>query len=42
MIDRAYAEYSWQQAEALLAVDSPTGFAQAGAQWVKNAFESLY
>lgn len=41
MIDRAYAEYSWQQAEALLAVDSPTGFAQAGAQWVKNAFESL-
>lgn len=41
MIDRSYAEFAWQQASALLAVDSPTGFTEMGAAWVKNAFESL-
>ena len=41
MLDRSYADYSWEQAAALLAIDSPSGYTEKAALWVKNAFESL-
>lgn len=41
MIEQQYAEYAWQKAAEVLAVDSPTGFTAQGAAWVKNAFEEL-
>ena len=41
MIDRIYADFAWEQAEALLAIDSPAGFTHKAADWVKNAFEKL-
>ena len=41
MIDFAYANYAWEQAAALLAIDSPSGFTGKAAQWVKNTFEAL-
>ena len=40
-MDRAYAEYAWEQTEALLAIDSPSGYTDKAAQWVKEAFEKL-
>ena len=41
MIDRSYADFSWSQTEALLGVDSPSGYTAKAAQWVKEAFEAL-
>ena len=41
MIDFKYADYSWEQTAALLAVDSPTGYTDKAALWVKTAFENL-
>ena len=41
MLDRKYADYAWEQAAALLAIDSPTGFTAQAARWVKDAFENL-
>ena len=41
MIDRNYADFAWEQAAALLAIDSPSGFTGRAAQWVKQAFENL-
>ena len=41
MINRNYADFSWEQAAELLAIDSPTGFTANAAQWVKGAFEAL-
>ena len=41
MINISYADYAWQQAAALLAIDSPSGFTETAALWVKDAFESL-
>ena len=41
MIEQKYADYAWEQAAALLAIDSPSGFTGKAAQWVKDAFESL-
>ena len=41
MIEMKYADYSWEQTAALLAIDSPSGYTKAAAEWVKNAFESL-
>ncbi len=40
-MDHTYARYAADQAAALLAIDSPTGFTRNAAQWVKNAFEGL-
>ncbi len=40
-MDRKYAEFAWEQAEALLAIDSPTGYTDKAAIWVKEAFEKL-
>ena len=41
MINKSYADFAWDQAAALLGVDSPSGFTANAAQWVKNAFEAL-
>ena len=41
MLDRSYADYSWEQTAALLAIDSPSGFTAKAAQWVKEAFGQL-
>ena len=41
MIDRKYADFAWEQASAVLAIDSPTGFTDRAAAWVKEAFEKL-
>ena len=41
MIHMHYADYSWEQTEALLAIDSPSGYTKAAAEWVKQAFEKL-
>ncbi len=40
-MDRTYAEFAWEQTAALLRVDSPTGYTQKAALWVKEAFEAL-
>ena len=41
MITKDYADFSWQQAEQLLSIDSPTGFTAYAAAWVKASFEAL-
>ncbi len=41
MLDRTYADYSWEMASQFLAIDSPSGFTDQAASWVKNAFEAL-
>lgn len=38
---KTYAEYAWEQASALLAIDSPTGFTKNAALWVHSAFTAL-
>ena len=41
LMERIYADHAWQQAEALLAIDSPSGFTAKAAQWVKEAFTAM-
>ena len=41
MINELYADYAWQQAAALLAIDSPSGYTAMAAAWVKESFEAL-
>ena len=41
MIEKIYAEDAWEQAEKLLAIDSPAGFTAGAAAWVREAFEKL-
>jgi len=41
VIDKIYADFAWEQAAALLAIDSPAGFTARAAVWVKDAFEKL-
>ena len=41
MIDRSYAEYATEEAVKLLAIDSPSGFTDKAAEWVRNEFSSL-
>ena len=41
MIDFSYADHAWEQAAAVLAIDSPAGFTEKAALWVKEAFEKL-
>ena len=38
---RKYAEYATKKAVQLLAIDSPTGFTDKAAEWVKNEFSTL-
>ena len=41
MIEKIYADYAWEQAAAVLAIDSPSGYTDKAAQWVKETFEKL-
>ena len=41
MINLSYAEYAWQQASDLLAIDSPSGFTDKAVSWLKAQFEGL-
>jgi len=41
MIEFEYADYAWEQASALLAIDSPSGFTAHAAAWVQQAFSQL-
>ncbi len=41
MLNRDYADFAWSQASALLAIDSPSGYTDRAAVWVKSAFEKL-
>ena len=41
MIERMYAEYAWEKTENLLSIDSPSGYTEKAALWVKEAFAKL-
>ncbi len=41
MINRTYADFAWEQAARLLAIDSPSGYTDKAAVWVKDAFAEL-
>ena len=41
MIEFAYADYAWEQAAAILAIDSPSGFTGEVVSYLKTQFESL-
>ena len=41
MITKEYADFSWQQTEQLLSIDSPAGFTDYAALWLKSSFEML-
>jgi putative aminopeptidase FrvX len=38
---KTYADYAWAQTARLLDIDSPTGFTDRAAQWVRDAFTAL-
>ena len=42
MIESMYAEYAWEKTQTLLSIDSPSGYTDKAAQWVKEAFEKLH
>ena len=41
MVTMNYADFAWESAATLLAIDSPTGFTAKAAQWAKESFEKL-
>ena len=41
MLDHSYADYAWEQTAALLAIDSPLGYTEKAAAWVRDAFRAL-
>ena len=41
MIERTYADFSWDQTADLLAIDSPSGYTAKAAAWVQEAFAKL-
>ena len=41
MIEKIHADFAWEQAAQLLAIDSPSGYTAKAAAWVKEAFEKL-
>ena len=41
MMERLYAEFAWEKTAELLAIDSPSGYTNKAAIWVKKAFETL-
>ena len=41
MIEKNYADFAWEKAAELLDIDSPSGFTDRAAQWVKENFEAL-
>ena len=41
MSNKNYADLAWGYAEALLAIDSPSGFTHKAAQWVQKTFADM-
>ena len=41
MIEFAYADYAWEQAKEILAIDSPSGFTGKVVSYLKTQFEKL-
>lgn len=41
MLDKSYADFAWEQTAALLAIDSPSGYTEKAAAWVRDAFRAL-
>ena len=41
MLDRKYTEYAVEKTTELLAIDSPTGYTDGAAAWVKEQFSAL-
>ncbi len=41
MIDFKYADYAWEQASELLAIDSPSGFTGKAVAWLADRFTGL-
>ena len=41
MLTKTYAEYATEKAVSLLAIDSPTGYTKAAAEWVRAEFAAL-
>ena len=41
MINERYADYAWEQAASLLSIDSPSGYTDAAAKWVKECFDEM-
>ena len=40
-LERKYAEFAAEKAIELIGIDSPSGFTEKAAKWVKNEFEAL-
>ncbi len=40
-MERIYAEYAWEKTETLLSIDSPSGYTDRAAAWVRDAFADL-
>lgn len=40
-MERIYADYAWEKTAQLLAIDSPTGFTDRAAAWVREEFQKL-
>ena len=40
-MERIYADFAWEQAAALLSIDSPSGYTERAAAWVRDAFAEL-
>ena len=41
MLTKEYADFAWQQAQQLLSIDSPSGYTDYAALWLKSSFEML-
>lgn len=41
MTDKKYADYAWEKTSELLSIDSPSGYTEKAAEWVKNEFAAL-
>ena len=41
MIDRKYADEAWEMTHKLLQIDSPTGYTEKAAHWLKKTFLSM-
>ncbi len=41
MMDQSYANFAWDMAAQLLAIDSPSGYTEKAAKWVCNTFQMM-
>ena len=40
-MDKKYTQYAWEMTEALLSIDSPSGYTCRAAAWVREQFEKM-